>query len=360
IGGITAGGVTFARVREALADVMASRKAQILVVMETLEDLHYRLGELREVLQGLFNAAGVASSRIRNRQPFELRLCMPSEIWDQIHELSTNVEKDFGGEQLTIYWTASELVHLAATRYRLYLRTHHPDRYEHLVAKVGDERAAALLRAALPTTVTNGLGGTEDPVAYLLRHTQLLPRHLIELLNRVFTAPVPGSTPWAVTEEAMLAGTRAAEELIVKGILAAHQTAYPFATDALKRLANRLGVCFPANRLHAVFNQEGIAKATGMSYRECEDMLVRMGILGLRVGTTHRYHVAQFQYTFASNLNPRGGDDDLCFHPLFIRLLLDRSFDALRRSGERATYPFGCDIGEDDYRGSLGYRTGRR
>ena len=43
--------------------------------------------------------------------------------------------------------------------------------------------------------MTGGLGVEEDTVAYLLRHTQLLPRHLIEILNNVFTAPVPDSQP---------------------------------------------------------------------------------------------------------------------------------------------------------------------
>jgi hypothetical protein len=359
LGGISSGGISFAKAHDAMVEVMKSRSAHIVVVMDNLEDLHLRFDDLAEVLQGLFSAAGAAASRIR--QPFQLRLCMPSEIWERIHNLSTNPEKDFGGEQLTIYWTAPELIHLAATRYRVYLRTQHPEEYEQLVMAARTEDPVAILRTALPPTVTNSFGGEEDPVAFLLRHTQLLPRHLIEVLNRVFTAPDAGSRPWAVTEEAVLAGTRAAEDLIVKGVLAAHQTSYPQAADVLRRLSNRLGVCFPSNKLHTVFRQEGIAKATNglMDYRDCLDMLVRMGIVGVRKSTTSRYHIAQFQYTFASNLNPLDGVDDLCFHPLFVRMLLDRSLDELRATGERATYPFGCDLRDGDYRSSLGYRTER-
>ena len=31
----------------------------------------------------------------------------------------------------------------------------------------------------------NGFGQPEEPIAYIMRHTQLLPRHLIEILNEI-------------------------------------------------------------------------------------------------------------------------------------------------------------------------------
>lgn len=358
IDGNTRGGVEFAAARRALRVVLASRPRPIMIVMDNLEDLHARLFELREVLAGLFHAVTRTIAQNTGNRPFGLQLCLPSELWEQIHEVSANPEKDFGGNYLTIYWTARELLRLAGTRYRLFMEVHHPRRLETLdrgLSSTDDHRDVALLRAALPKELTNGLGGREDPLAYILRHTQLLPRHLIEILNNVFTAPEPSSMPWAISGEAVRIGTRTGEKMIVSGIFAAHRASYDYAPAAVKRLANRLSICFPASELRKVFNQEGITKITGSDYDDFVEMLIALGVLGVKVDETHRYNRAQFQYTFNSSLNAQEDVDELCFHPLFTRHLFERSLDRQRELGQRPTYPFGCDPADGDYRVSLGY-----
>jgi hypothetical protein len=357
IDGMTRGGIPFGRARPALREVMARRSDRLTIVMDNLEDLHARIFELEQVLAGLFHAVGLAVANNDGGRPFDLQLCLPSELWDQIHRVSANPEKDFGGNYLTIYWTARELLHLASTRFRLFLQAHHPRELERLArrAPAADEPDVALVRAALPRTVGDGPGVEEDPVAYLLRHTQLLPRHLIEVLNSVFTARVPHSTPWAVTEEAVRVGTRAAERIIQNGIFAAHRASYPFAPEALKRLSHRLGICFPAKELRRVFNQEGITKVTGRDFDDFVEMLFTLGVLGVKVDETARYHKAHFQYTFDSALNAQEDVDHLCFHPLFTRYLFERSTARYRNTGEKPTYPYGCDPADGDYRVRLGY-----
>jgi hypothetical protein len=222
------------------------------------------------------------------------------------------------------------------------------------VPEAGDHEDV-LLRATLPARVTGDLGIEEDPVAYLLRHTQLLPRHLIQILNRVYCASQRGSVPWAVTPHAVVSGTHAAEELVVRGILAAHQETFPMAGKALRRLSDRLGVSFPASDLHQVFNRQGIRKLTGLEFREFLAILFDMGVLGIRVDQTSRYHKAEFQYTFDATLNSQEDTDELCVHPLFTRFLHERSLPRLRRAGALPTYPYGCDPADGDYRLSLGY-----
>jgi hypothetical protein len=357
IDGMERGGITFGRVRPALRELMTRRSERLTIVMDNLEDLHARIFELEEVLAGLFHAVGLAVTQNGDGRPFGLQLCLPSELWDQIHRVSANPEKDFGGNYLTIYWTARELLHLAGTRYRLFLQAHHPRELELLArrASAAEEPDVAVLRAALPRTVEDGYGIEEDPVAYLLRHTQLLPRHLIEILNSVFTARVQHSTPWAVTEDAVRVGTRAAERIILKGVFAAHRASYEPAPEALKRLAHRLGVCFPFKELRRVFNQEGITTVTGRDFDDFVEMLFTLGVVGVKVDETARYHKAHFQYTFDSALNAQEDLDYLCFHPLFTRYLFERSTARYRHTDEKPTYPYGCDPADGDYRARLGY-----
>ena len=355
IDGLTRGGVTFGTARRALAVLRGNRP--VMVVMDNLEDLHVQIDELEKVLAGLFTAVGQVSRAPAGR-PFGIQVCLPSELWDEIHRIAANPEKDFSGNHLTIYWTADELLRLAGRRYRLFMQIHHPRQLEDLDRKAasGGNRDVALLRAALPKTVVGGLGVEEDTVAYLLRHTQLLPRHLIQILNSVFTAPDQGSTPWAVTPEAVRSGTQVAERLIVEGILAAYGRSFPFAARALRRLANRLTVCFPARQLRTIFNQEGITKITGQDFDDFLEMLIKLGVLGVKVNTTTRYNEARFQYTFDSAINAHEDLDELCFHPLFTRYLFEHALDDLRDKHELPSYPYGSDLADGgDYRVRLGY-----
>lgn len=357
--GMSQGGVNFAAARQALRVVLHRRAQPLVIVMDNLEDLHARMFELQEVLAGLFRCVGRVIAENQHSRPFGLQICLPSELFDQLHSISANPEKDFRGSYLTLYWTARELLKLAGTRLRLYLLTHHPDQLDALARRadrVDDSDAGiALLRAALPPRIHNGLGAEEDPVAYLLRHTQLLPRHLIEILNSVFTVQGEDAAPWAVTEEAVLAGTRAAERMIVSGIFAAHSASFPLARDAVSRLSDRLEICFPAKELRRVFTRQGIRKLTGLDFDEFLAMLLSLGVVGVRIDQTSRYEKAHFQYTFDATLNTAEDVDHLCFHPLFTRYLHERSLPRLRKKGVRATYPYGCDPADEDYRLKLGY-----
>lgn len=355
VDGLTRGGIPFGTARKALRKVLDARP--VMIVMDNLEDLHARIFELEDVLAGLFHAVGLAAARNVGGNPFALQLCLPSELWDEIHRISANPEKDFGGNYLTIYWTARELLNLAGRRYRMFMQTHHPRELEELDRRITtvDNRDLALLRAALPSTIRGGLGVDEDPLAYILRHTQLLPRHLIEILNNVFTAPVPGSPPWAVTPEAVKVGTQIGERMIVEGIFAAHRASFPKAPEAVRRLANRLTICFPARQLRTVFNREGINAVTGHDFDDFREMLITLGVLGVKVDSTARYNKARFQYTFGSSLNAHEDLDELCFHPLFTRYLFEHALTDLRDKQELPTYPYGCDPDEGDYRLQLGY-----
>lgn len=352
-------GVSVTRARKAMEAILKARRQPLIIVMDNLEDLHKRLHTLQDVLSGMFAAVGKVIASNHDDRPYGLQICLPSELFDQLHAISAAPVKDFRGSYLKIYWTASELLKLAGTRLQLYLRAHCPDRLDTL-RRAADrlnepEPAIALLRAALPDNMVNGFGMREKPVAYLLRHTQLLPRQLIEILNYVFTARDKGSTPWAVTPEAVLSGTRTAEDLIVKDILAAHFGPYPYAREALNKLSNRLDICFPARQLHKVFNQEGIAKITGLDFDDFLTMLFTLGVVGVWFDRTERYNKAHFQYTFDTILNADEGSDNLCFHPLFTLDLNRRTLPRLREAKTLVTYPQGCDPVDADYRISLGY-----
>ncbi|MFV0457453.1 MAG: P-loop ATPase, Sll1717 family [Actinomycetales bacterium] len=349
----------FESVRHSLEKVLEARSSRMLIVMDNLEELHARMDELREVLAGLFACAGRLSEQASTGRYYQLRVCLPTEFLASIMSLSSNPEKDFRDNYLTIYWTAKELLHLAGRRLRLYLETQHPEQLSSLMRThpeilPGSEQCeVALLRATLPPVVVGDLGVEEDPVAYILRHTQLLPRHILQILNGVYSSRGE-SLPWRVAPDAVLAGTHDVEERINRGILTAHPDSQ-WVGVVLTKLANRLEITFQARQLHKYFNQQGIKKATGRDFSECVAQLSRMGILGLHTERTARYCEGEFQYTTDATLPIHEESSELCVHPLFSRLLYSASFDRLRDQSALPVYPRGSDPLSADYRGTLGY-----
>jgi hypothetical protein len=337
--------------------VMQERPQPLIIVMDNLEDLHLRLDDVKGALQGLFRCVGQLSGA-GARRDFQVRICLPSEPYDKIHLLSTNPSKDFRvGDVVPIYWSAKELLHLAGARYELFVKFNHPVEHDELRVKArrigNSDDGVGLLRTALPREIVNGLGITEDPVGYLMRHTQLIPRHLVEILNGVFSSKAKGSLPWQVTSEAVIRGTRAAERVIVPSILGAYAGTYVEPQKTIRALANRLGIRFTTSQLHSAYNREGIRKSSGLDFDEFLELLLTIGAVGVFESETDRYYKALFQYTFSAPLTALEGSDDLCFHPLFTRYLHSQSL-AQMRGRTKVTYPYGSDPAED-YRADLGY-----
>lgn len=196
----------------------------VYVVVDNLEDLHRHLAGFADVITALFRVP--SRSFEDDSLPFRTRFAFPAELVPRLTILAANPEKDFQ-QRLTIRWSAGELIVIAGNRLRTFLDVHFksapkqlglPDQHD------PRDRAAAekTLRAVLPDRITNGLGFSEDPVAYLLRHTQLLPRHLIQIMNTIMSEAVldvgANGVPRA-TERQVVDGVHQAEMLIVSGIL---------------------------------------------------------------------------------------------------------------------------------------------
>src|SRR5207249_410530 len=87
-----------------------------------------------------------------------------------------------------LQWGVTDLVRLAISRFRLFAQILDArgqpwllDRFER---GSGDPRE--MLESFLPETVTNFHGDSEPALQYLVRHTQLLPRQFLTVLNTLF------------------------------------------------------------------------------------------------------------------------------------------------------------------------------
>lgn len=332
----------------------------IYVVVDNLEDLHRRLDDFEQIITALFRVTSRAMTTPRRRAlPFRTRFAFPAELLPRLRRMAANAEKDFL-DHLIVRWTAAELIFVAGNRLRTFLDLHYPAaplklrlpaRHDH------DDRDAAerTLRAVLPSgDIRTATGALEDPVAYIMRHTQLLPRHLINILNEVVASTLdelPADGVPRATGAQVVEGVRKVEATIVDGILTTYSYDYPTIHTALAAIKNHAAPVESVSTLHRTFNRASVARV-GIDFEGFLDACLTIGSLGIvtRDHPLDRYVVGEFAYTYATDLRPVEDRDKVCVHPLFMHRWFDRRVvEAAAGRAARLVYPYGSDPTHDEH-----------
>jgi hypothetical protein len=337
--------VMFDDAKSAVLDSLKSSKKSFVILMDSLDDFRLDIDSVSRSLQGLLKFVG---SMNKPRDVVDVRFCLPSELFHRIIKISSNPNKDFR-RALKLQWTASELVLIGAQRLMYYLILYYPDFLRSISPVDLTKRADALrlFSKVLPEKITNQSGFQEETMSYVLRHTQLLPRHFLMLLNSIFKGlnSPPGANPFPISEEKILTGVRRVEEFIVSEIFVAFRLIHPTAEITCKRCLPELGHQFSVGELHQVFTRHGKAVFGGDGMFEFQRMLIEIGALGRVIPgkETDVYIKGNFEYTVAHELTI-SHDDQLCIHPLFSGI-----FGNSNRK-DRPVYPYGSVLDDEDYR----------
>jgi len=336
---------TFEDARSAVLDSLKSSKKNFVILMDSLDDFRLDIDSVSHSLQGLLKFVG---SMNKPRDVVDIRFCLPSELFHRIIKISSNPNKDFR-RALKLQWTASELVLIGAQRLMYFLALYYPGFLNGMSPLDLTKRADAMLlfSKVLPEKVMNQAGFQEETMSYILRHTQLLPRHFLMLLNSIFKglSTSAGSTPFPLNEAKIINGIRKVEEFIVSEIFVAFKLIHPSAEASCKRCLPELGHKFSVGQLHQVFTRHGKALFSGEGMFEFQRMLIEIGALGrvIRGKETDVYIKGNFEYTVAHELTI-SHDDELCIHPLFSGIFSNSA------RKDRPVYPYGSVLDDDDYR----------
>lgn len=363
---IVIGETTLAATVESTSALLDRIGLQPVLLMDSIEDFKRILAQHTETIAGVFMQVGLAA---QPATPYRIRFSLPAELWHELREMSYNPLKDFGS-YILLHWNAREIIKIAAHRYRLYLEHFHQPvlARDRSMARLNVERerdALALLRSVLPTRIVGELGVEEEGVAYLLRHTQLLPRHVLRILNAVWLREPAPDGAVEVSPAALLQGIRDVEDQIVTEICKAYELIHPVANEVCRAVIKNLPRRFSDSQLHRTFNQVGkgalkrgyerleqarMAQPVqlygayampdpNMTYFDFKAMLLEIGCLGRVIGETALYHVAEFEYTVPHRLAV-ADIDEMCVHPLFSGVYQSRADAEIDR---RVVYPYGTD-----------------
>jgi hypothetical protein len=334
------------RLREACVKFLQINGRRAIVTLDTMEQYPIREKPLQATLNGMMRAV----ARINGMSPgVRIIFCLPSEIYAHFYAQSSNPLKDFDSVDF-LHWSAKGLLQVAAFRYRLFLELCDKPSYD-LVASldIHDRRGLRNFWSTfLPEKVTNGMGVDEAPLAYLVRHTQLLPRQLLKIMNELAVRSHARTGGWRYfPEDIIRQSVRDNEGIIASEVFSAFQSVYPEALRACRATMSRLTIEPKYGEIQRHWRSHAKPLMEQMGFHDFHDfieMMSEIGVIGkasAKRPDSDRYIFADFEYRAKDRLIL---DDThrICVHPVFYGL-----FQVDTKAGQKTVYPNGTDIDDD-------------
>lgn len=332
--------------------LLKEKKTKAVILLDSLDNYKLDVDAVKETLAGLLMCVG-SFNVVKNRP--EIRFCLPSELFHVFASLSENRVKDFS-QKLVMHWHAGELLSIAAHRYKIYLNLYDggDEKIIKLISQLDvHERTDAikLFESIMPDYIENKIGKLEKPLPYILRHTQLLPRHLLRYLTAVFkiNEKMSGGNSTNLLSRAITEGVASLEGELWKEVCSAYSYKYPDAKAICKEIVPELPLTFSDGELHSkyIHHAKKYFKPKDLGYKEFKRMMIEIGCVGAVINKTDIYINGIFEYTMPESLQP-SSKNELCLHPMFCGGI---KTEALKEGEiDRVVYPYGADHESDDYR----------
>ncbi len=338
------GRYSFLHAKQIAINKLIQENRQLYLLMDSLENFRLEIPSFNSALAGLLRCLGEFNAR--RGDPVILRCCLPAEQYFEYTKLSTNPLKDFRGG-LLLHWNAGELIHLCAIRYSRFLKEYYPDFYEKKVQGLSFDKREQLQKfwnMIFPYPVINRLKIEEKPMAYILRHTQLLPRHFIVYLNEVISRSIKqDDKAYDIDSVHINSGVFHLESTVRDQILEAYNTSFRNPREACERTLKELKTVFDWNEFSAVAARI-IKSLAGVTDRtELMSVLTEVGAVGRVVGDSEKYQEGIFEYMVPHKLI-FSDRDKFCVHPVFSEVYnVNKDYE-----GIKAVYTYWSGITDSD------------
>ena len=226
-----------------------------------------------------------------------------------------------------VFWSATELLQLAAHRYRLFLKLYDVDgfrRVEYLDFNKSKD-LKQFWSNLFKQDIQNKYGTNESVLTYILRHTQLLPRQFLVILDRLIVASHQETGGYReLKSDLAVWAIQKHEESVATEIFTAYYYIYPSSESLARDLLSNFPSTFTYDELEHKWKTAGKpldyhrAHAGHQGFGDMLEMLLRIGIVGVCRNETERYIEGEFSYNklIAPNI---GQGNKLCVHPIFSK-----------------------------------------
>ena len=320
-------------------DFLDKHNSRCFVLFDSMERYPVTNATFSMVLSGFLKAIAIFEAK---HPHVNIRFALPEEIFQYFELASDNILKDFDDAH-PLRWRPRDLLRMAAHRYRLFLELHDPPGFE-AVADLDLSASADLntfYRILFPDYIENELGKPEPTIPYIIRHTNLLPRHLIVLLNHICVISRRRTRSYrTIAAEAIVEGVAKKEVFLAKEALAPFEFIHQGIGRALAKCMCDLPPIFSYGDLHRVVRR--VCKSFDQDAEQFISLLFRVGVIGKLCPEEDGHTLDQGIYNYAEYFfNARSmvafsTSNQYCFHPLFSKFFSASS----RRNGDtRVLYP---------------------
>jgi len=322
----------FNDVKRLVINQLVLLEKNLVIIIDSPKDFRPDFLSLKSALEGLLMMVG---SMNKPRDVIDIRFCVPAELYQKFMALSVNPLKDFRSV-FTLEWEEKDILFIGAQRLMHYLNLQFPEIKE-IIAPLDlktHEDVINLFEIVFPKHINSGKVH-EDALLYILRHTQLVPRHFLVLLKSIFrnfngrqlTQPFP------LDEAQIVAGVQNINAFLVREILSAFKLIYPHAEEVCNRCLPKLGYIFTLTDLKRVFSEHGEAILRGDSFDEFQAMLLEIGAIGRVISSKSEDTYIKGSFKYIDDRTRLDSGANLCLHPLFS------SFFSGNRKFEWPVYP---------------------
>jgi hypothetical protein len=331
----------FESAKRSVLHFLEARDQTLYFLFDSMDDYPVRNATFSRILSGLFQ--GLTQLNDESRR-IVVSFCIPEEIEAFIALESSNLMKDLSSS-FRIRWNPIDLLRVVAHRLRISASVYDRSLYNEIrdLDFLHRNDIHQLFRIILPARITNSQGTDEDPLAYIIRHTQLLPRHILAIFNSALSIHYKATKSFSnVSPDAIRSGVSSVQKLIANQILLPFEHLYPELLNLCRNILPDLG---------PICDFTTLRKMEGRFHRRIEEdvgsvwsKLFEMGVLGRSTGrdgtnspeleNSDRYCYGQFHFNIDGSFG-LATDGEYCFHPVF-----SRAFGMVRRnSDKRVVYP---------------------
>ncbi|HMG48682.1 MAG TPA: hypothetical protein VK614_14635 [Allosphingosinicella sp.] len=325
-----------------LRKAFEAHKLSVLFLIDTMEEYNLLFDDaLKTTIGGLLYLVG------RHDKHIHYKVAFPYEIFDSVR-LEGNPEK-FILRSTTIRWTPTQLVHIVTRRMLLCLYLYDNESLAEILAegKYTEGRRAnfEFWGEIFGGEIVNEAHDPEPPLYYVLRHTQLLPRQLINSLSRLVKLSKTELRSFRhINPEVIEESMKISSNDLVGGVESGFKHTYTGIGEVFETYLSRCDVVMTYGDMHKAYASSSVKRGPEYthSFYDFLRALLHMGVFGVIVGEgTTKYIEAAFSY----------GDDTVmrafqersfAMHPAFS-LLYKQPDDRLKPG--RAVLPLGSNEG---------------
>ncbi|NWG52664.1 MAG: hypothetical protein HXY28_02995 [Hydrogenophilaceae bacterium] len=336
-------------------DCVHDHDIQILAIIDSMEEYDVQNPAMVRAIGGLLQLVGSLTSPANGS--VHIKISLPSEIYPLIAE-SSNIGKYYINSEL-IRWQPVELMRILAHRYLTGLHFLNYPAFNDLWIKYNKslfkdrDRLRAFWDECFGSHLTNEAGHPESAILFILRHTQLLPRQLINFVQALIKRSFDSTGSYERLDPTLLADRELitnAADYIQKEVAFGYKYVYPKTVDVWRMILPRCDVITSYGELQSRYTNSsvrGLGHEYCMAFHNFIRAMVEMGVFGIVVDdhSSDRYIKAAFEYNRGTEIALDEGTK-LAMHPVFsARHMTD---PAKRAAPGRAILPIGSFDGLED------------